>query len=378
MAHRVLFFTDSLEFGGAEHILVNLIAGVDRHRWNPTIYYNDSPGIAPLVHAAQDLGVAVKAVPPMPLGVLGAKQALLQSREIRKHHPDIFHANLTWPLSSKYGLLAAVLARVPVVIAVLHSFVDIPYTRLTRVQLCFIARRTSCHIAVSHDMKDKIGRAFDLPKEKIQVIHNGIPIDPFLVQDDRSIRKSLLNDGTCPVILTTARLVEHKGLEDLLQAAVQVPDAMFLVAGDGPLRSLLETQAKALGVDERVVFLGYREDLNQLLLACDFFVLPSHNEGLPLSILEAMAAGKAVVATHAGGIGEAVIDGETGWLVPVADPDRLAASIRSLLADPKLARRFGRAGRERVLRAFHVDVMVKKYTSTYESLLRSKGVGSGA
>jgi glycosyltransferase involved in cell wall biosynthesis len=227
-------------------------------------------------------------------------------------------------------------------------------------------------------MKDKIGRAFDLPKEKIQVIHNGIPIDPFLVQDDRSIRKSLLNDGTCPVILTTARLVEHKGLEDLLQAAVQVPGAMFLVAGDGPLRSLLETQAKALGVDERVVFLGYREDLNQLLLACDFFVMPSHNEGLPLSILEAMAAGKAVVATHAGGIGEAVIDGETGWLVPVADPDRLAASIRSLLADPKLARRFGRAGRERVLRAFHVDVMVKKYTSTYESLLRSKGVGSGA
>ena len=377
MNRSVLFFTDSAEFGGAEQVLVNLMAGLDRRRWQAALFYHESPGISPLVLAAKDLSLRVRAIPPMPLGVRGAWRVITLAREIRSQRPAVFHANLTWPLSSKYGLFAAMLARVPVVIAVLHAFVDFPYTAATRLQLRLLASRIDGYLTVSHDLANRMRRTFNLPKGKVQVIHNGIPADKYIRTDNPNLRAKFSGPSGCPVILTAARLVEQKGLSNLLQAVARVPEAVFLLAGDGPLRSALEEQARSLGVDDRVIFLGYRKDIRELLSACDIFVLPSVYEGLPLSILEAMAAGKAVVASHTGGIGEAVIHGETGLLVTPADPYQLAGSIRSLLADPQLAHRFGEAGRERLRREFTVDRMVEQYASTYDTLLARKGVVNG-
>ena len=120
-----------------------------------------------------------------------------------------------------------------------------------------------------------------------------------------------------------------------------------MIVGDGPERGALETRIAQLGLGDRVHLLGFRTDIPELLAGCDLFVLPSLFEGLPLSILEAMAAGKAVVATAIGGNDEAVVDGVTGLLVPPADPEALADALRTLLREPERRRRLGEAGRRR-------------------------------
>jgi glycosyltransferase involved in cell wall biosynthesis len=124
-------------------------------------------------------------------------------------------------------------------------------------------------------------------------------------------------------------------------------------------------------VSDRVVFLGYRQDIPDLLASCDLFVLPSLFEGLPLSILEAMAAGKPVIASAIGGTDEAVLHGETGLLVPPADPTALAAAIHTVLSNPLLARRLAAAGKARVYRTFSAEAMVQRVTQTYEEILSS-------
>ena len=143
---------------------------------------------------------------------------------------------------------------------------------------------------------------------------------------------------------------------------------MFVLAGTGPDRATLETLARALGVENRVLFLGYREDIPDLLANCDLFVLPSLYEGLPLSILEAMAAGKPVIASAIGGNNEVILHGENGLLVPKADPAALAAAIRAVLSDGALAGRLAEGGKSRVQRDFSVEAMVESVSQVYDEL----------
>jgi len=165
------------------------------------------------------------------------------------------------------------------------------------------------------------------------------------------------------------RLGQEKGHQHLLKAATLVPQATFVIAGEGPLRESLEAQAKQLGIDGRVKFLGHREDIQDLLAICDVFVLPSLSEGLPVSVLEAMAASKPVVASAVGGNKEVVIHGETGLLVPPADPTALATAIQSILSDPGFAARLAAAGNERVQKQFSAETMVGKITQIYDELI---------
>jgi glycosyltransferase involved in cell wall biosynthesis len=172
-------------------------------------------------------------------------------------------------------------------------------------------------------------------------------------------------------VLTAARLDSQKGHEYLLRAAAGVPEATFILAGDGPLRPRLEELARSLGLAERVLFLGHRDDVPALLASCDLFVLPSLYEGLPLSLLEAMASGRPAIATDVPGSNEVVHHAESGLLVPRADPLALADAIRRLLADPAAAERLARAGRARVDRDFSVERMVRGVEAVYDQLLAS-------
>jgi glycosyltransferase involved in cell wall biosynthesis len=156
---------------------------------------------------------------------------------------------------------------------------------------------------------------------------------------------------------------------DLLEAAALVPHAIFVLAGDGPERPALEAQARSLGIEGRVRFLGHRTDIPQLLAVSDLFVLPSLYEGLPLSVLEAMAAGKPVIATQIGGTSEVVTDGETGLLVKPRDSNALAAAIQRLLTDQDLANRLARSALDRVRHEFSSDVMVRRVSRIYQDLL---------
>jgi glycosyltransferase involved in cell wall biosynthesis len=144
---------------------------------------------------------------------------------------------------------------------------------------------------------------------------------------------------------------------------------VFLLAGEGAERPRLEARARSLGVADRVHFLGHRDDVPELLAACDLFVLPSLYEGLPLSVLEAMAASRPVVATDVGGTGEAVVQGETGLLVRPGAPAELGEAIRALLGDRARAARMGLAGQARAARDFSTRRMLAEVSEVYDELL---------
>ncbi len=218
-------------------------------------------------------------------------------------------------------------------------------------------------------MADEMRHVFGLPSEKLTVIPNAIPIEDFAATADPALRSELAGGTPRPVVLSVARLDPQKGECYLLEAAVQIPEAVFVLVGDGPQRSALESQAAALGLTERVRFLGRRSDVPALLAACDLFVLPSLYEGLPLSVLEAMAARRPVVATDIAGTREAVRDGITGLLVPPADPGALARALRRLLGDPSLGAALTSAAYDRMQVEYSAATMVKRVTQVYEMLL---------
>ena len=170
--------------------------------------------------------------------------------------------------------------------------------------------------------------------------------------------------------MEVARLAEVKGQRTLLAAIAHVDATAVLVGRDleqgGAYERVLRAEAERLGVAKRVVFAGYRGDVPALLAGCDVFCLPSSAEGLPLVVLEAMAHGRPVVATPAGGTAELVVDGETGILVPPADASALADALRSLLADPERARRMGEAGRRRVLAEFSAADAAARVLGLYD------------
>ena len=367
MTRTIVYFIDSLFFGGTEQALLHLLAGLDRRRWQPILFHHAEPGIAPLVEKAHRLNVQTRAVPLM-VGS-GAIYGLPQFfRQLIREKPSVFHAHLNWLLSCKFGILAAALARIPVV-ATAQQFMEPPWVKSVDYQQQLLALCIDQYIAVSNAVARQLCETFRVPSHKVKVIPNSIPSARTNGRANPALRSNLGLGTGRPVVLTVARLDKQKGHTYLLEAIRQVSDGIFLLAGSGPERPSLEAMARELGIWERVIFLGHRDDIPDLLACSDLFVLPSIYEGLPLSILEAMDAGKAVVATAAGGTPELVREGETGFLVPKRDPAALACAIRRILSDPELNHRMGKAGRVRVQQEYSVKNMVQRITQTYEELL---------
>jgi glycosyltransferase involved in cell wall biosynthesis len=220
-----------------------------------------------------------------------------------------------------------------------------------------------------------------MPPPKVFLIPNGVEIKVF-TEANQSLVEALAQEwkirSHTPVIGTLARLHEQKGHSYLLDAVAQlrreIPDVKALVVGDGELRPSLEQRTQALRLSDSVIFTGTRRDVPEILALLDVFVLPSLWEGLPIALLEAMAAGLPVVATRVGGVPEVVVDGETGLLVPPRDPDALSEAILTLLQDPDLRQKMGQAGQERVREYFSVERMVEETEALYERLLAEKGL----
>jgi glycosyltransferase involved in cell wall biosynthesis len=222
--------------------------------------------------------------------------------------------------------------------------------------------------AVARDTAEDEG----LPPQRMRVIHNGVEIPAQSV----SPRPAGV-PADARIILCVANLIHYKGHHDLLAAAMEVlprfPDVALVLVGEGALRAALEARVAHAGLRDRVHFLGQREDVPALLAAAKLFVLPSHEEGFPNALLEAMAHGLPVVATRVGGVPEAVVHGETGLLVPPQDPAALAEALSALLRDPDLAQKMGRAGRERAASQFTLDRMVRETEALYAELLARTG-----
>ena len=204
------------------------------------------------------------------------------------------------------------------------------------------------------------------------VVYEGVDVERIRAAPALDPHKAFGLPRGAPVVGNVAALAPHKGQRYLVDAAAEVvrhvPDARFVIAGEGELEPALRRRIAALGLEKHVVLAGFRPDIIPLHKGFDLFVMSSTTEGLGTSALDAMACGKAVIATRAGGLAEVVEDGETGLLVPTRDPSALAGAIVRVLRDPELRRRYGEAGLTRAQNAFDVERMVAETLQVYESL----------
>jgi glycosyltransferase involved in cell wall biosynthesis len=362
VTRRVIHYLDSDVYGGTEEAALQVMATLDRTRWAPTLLFHPGPGISRLGERAAQLGIPALVAPRVERGARLAGVNRLR-RLFRRERPHIVHAHLSWPFACKHGVLAAWLSRVPAIVGTAQLFLPPDGSAQPRWVLHAYRRI----IAVSEEVRRRYARELGVPDRRLSVVPNAIrlpPAEPRLLD----LRSMLLDGRPDFLVLTPARLHPQKGHAFLIAAAAQVPEATFVFAGDGPLRQSLETQAREQGVAERCLFLGERDDVPRLLATADVVVLPSLFEGLPVSVLEAMAAERPVIATAIGGTDEAVTNEVSGLLVPPRDPGALAAAIRRLQGDPALGRRLAAAGRSRVEQSFSADATASEIMRIYDEV----------
>lgn len=346
---RVVFYTESTGYGGAETALRNLLAELDASI-DATVLAAD-PGVGAWV-AADRPGTSVIAAVRV-RGKLALADLWRLRRQIAGLGADVFHANLRTIGDAQYGLLAALTVPGLAVVAV----EQLPYpafSRLSNVLKRVTSRQLKAHVAVGDNAAREVERLARLPVGSIETIHNGVP--------DRGAPP--LPAGEVCVLGTLARLDRIKGLDLLLRAVVDLPAVRLRVVGEGPERGQLVALASKLGVGNRVDFRPWTDDPHEELAAIDVFVLPSRNEGFPLSVVEAMLAGRPVVATDVGSITEAV-DSDTGAVVPPEDVEALKLAIATLADDRDRRTRLGRAGRERALERFTAATMAQRFERLY-------------
>jgi glycosyltransferase involved in cell wall biosynthesis len=294
-------------------------------------------------------------------GDFSPRAALQLTRLMRRSRPEILHLHDPHALAA--GLMAARAA--PPTRAVATRRVDVPLRGpLSRWKYRSCPRL----IAVSRKIAEVLG-AHGLAPERIRVVYEGVPDRP-AAPGGREALADLGVPAGCPVVGNVAALTDHKDHATLLEAAAlvraRVPEARFVIVGEGPLRARLEALCRERGLLDRCIFAGFRRDLDRLVPAFAVFCLSSHMEGLGTSLLDAMAFSRPIVATAAGGIPEAVEDGVTGRVVPVRDPAALAGALVDLLVDPERARAMGAAGRRRFEERFTADRMVDETLAAYD------------
>jgi len=278
------------------------------------------------------------------------------------------------------GRLAAWWCRVPIVVHtyhghVLHGYFGPGKTRLFIAIERWLARHTDRLVAVSEQVRrDLLGLGIGRP-ERFSVVPLGLDLERFLAADARrgQLRHELGFTERERVIGIVARLVPIKAHEVFLQAAAavaeRVPESRFVIVGDGERRNELEALSHRLGLGERLRFLGWRRDLDTVYADMDVVALTSRNEGSPVSLIEAMASARPVVATRVGGVPDLVEHGVTGYLVPPGDILRFARAIEDVLASPDRGRALGEAGRHRVHPAFSAQRLVADMDALYTELL---------
>ena len=364
-AHPVPLFlyTDATAFGGAEIALLMLLERLDRRRFAPTLVYHSAHGVVTLARRAQELGADLLDVPPLPLGLTGARRAPALSRLLRRSGAVVFHAHLSSPVAAKWALAAAASARVRRVIATVQLVPPASFDVSTRLQLRLLAAAVDRYITVSAHIGHELERALRIPASKVVVIPNGVDLSRF---PPAARSNPTRVTGEPQTVLTVARLHEQKGLEVVVHAARELPGVRFLIAGEGPERPSLERLTRSLGVEERVVLLGHRDDITALLGDADLFVLPSRYEGFPLALLEAMASGVAVVASDIPGITELVTDDSRGLLVTPGDVSGFTRAIGELLGHDARRAALGRAARQLVEERYDADELARRVVAQYD------------
>jgi glycosyltransferase involved in cell wall biosynthesis len=375
VGNKILLAIGSLDVGGAEKQMLALAGGLRGEGCDCRVFVLNGHGklrthletIGVPVMSAWDSGDQKR----RPWRTAFAQLKLIET--VMRYQPDVIHAFL--PLVTFMGAVAGRLIKIPLVVTSRRAL----GTHQERFKLLrpldLMANAWSHRVTVnSKAVWDDVIRRDRIDPRKLVLIYNAIDPAPYelapLVRERKRQELGLKPEQIAVIVI--ANLIPYKGHSDLLHAAAlalrEVPGFRLLVVGeDRGIGRHLVRQAAALGIGSAVKLLGQRGDAPELLTASDLSVLASHEEGFSNVILESMAAGLPVVATDVGGNREAIVHGETGWLVPVRNPEALASRIVDLLKDPSRARQWGEKGRARVKKLFTVDKMVKEHLRLYES-----------
>jgi L-malate glycosyltransferase len=366
---RLTHLIVDLQIGGAENGVVNVVNRLDERLFNTSVYVFKT-GCALESRLRKD--VRLVHVPKRegndPMAVV--RLALL----LRRDRPHIVHTH-TWSTLVE-GVLAAKIAGVPIIVHGEHGTLRKQWRAQIYTQRIFWGC-ADIVLAVSESLKQRLVKEVGFPAERIIPIQNGVDTDRFRPNGERAAqRKALGWPASGFIVGSVGRLVPVKNHVTLLRAAArvasQVPQLTLALVGDGPLDGELKTLADQLGIADRVSFLGYRDDVPNLLNAMDILVLPSLREGMPNAVLEAMACGLPVIASNVGGASEILRDGENGLLICPTDVEQLSHHLYQLALSPERCRAMGAAGRRYVERDFKMEYMVNKYTNLYLALAERK------
>jgi glycosyltransferase involved in cell wall biosynthesis len=372
---RVAYMIDHLHVGGAQRHLLEVVRGLDRDRYALEMW-TASPEPGDLGPVFDRLGVPVRSfdirgtmLHPRTFAAIHRVARELRRRDVHVAHGYLFEGNFLAALVGRYG-------RLPVTLVSKRSLDR--YTRVDRRLAAALSNVLADRVLVNATAVRRIVVEHEWCAERrIQMIPNGAAL-PLVAADEPTSVKAPDPRGSGPLVGMVGRLNWKKGYEYALDAAAllrdRLPGLRFDIVGDGSMRAELEERARGAGLADTVRFLGQRRDVPELMRGFDCFALSSIIEGMPNALLEAMALGRPVVTTSAGGSAEVVVDGESGFVVPPRDARALADAIERVLRDPALAARLGEAAARRVRENFSLEAMLSALDALYRGEVARAGI----
>lgn len=374
MKTKILYIIENVFFGGGERSFAQIINGLDKDKYE--IYVACMPRgkfVEKIRNSANILPINFRNM--FNLFNICKLTKIMKENNIQIVHSQGGRADFFARLAARKAMISAVVSTVamPVEGYDVSLFKKVLYVILDR----FSERFVSKFIVVSEALRKRLIKIHRVPFEKIVKICNGVELDLDTGLRTSDIRNKLKLEFMIPedaiLIGVIGRLVWQKGLTYFIRAIKQIlddrrqlsADIRFIIVGEGNKRKSLEHTAKKLGIEENVVFTGFRNDAERILKALDILVLPSVLEGQPIVLLEAMAMGKAIVATNIEGVNETVDNGVTGVLIPPGDSGALAEAIVCLLKDNKKAQEMADASRLAVEKNFTINQMIEKTENVY-------------
>ena len=361
---KILHINTEKTWRGGEQQLLNLLQGLNNR--NIISHLACQPGSA-MEERAKTAGIEV-----FPIAMHGEIDLLASyriRRLITRFRYDILHSHTshahTLAFFASFGTKTRLLVSRRVDFSIFrHSFLH-----LSGFKYRFMAHY---YIAISHKIKEVLV-SDGIPAQRIFVVHSGINPERFASSPKDHLIAEFNIRKDEHVVVNVAHLAGHKGQKYLVRAVplvlAKTPTARFFIVGGGELMPELQSLATSLGLKQKLIFTGFRRDVGSFYQIADLFVMSSVQEGLGTAVIDALALGKPVVGTCAGGIPEIIRDGETGRLVPSTDPAALAGGIIELLANPERAKQMGRRGQEMARKNFSVDAMVDKNIEVYQQIL---------
>jgi glycosyltransferase involved in cell wall biosynthesis len=371
---NIMHVMTRIPVGGVENQLLQVLRTYDRTKLNPLVVsLSDKGNIGQEIEAEGiELVCLNKLGHQFRPSMVDDLARIMSERKIHILRTHQYHANF-------YGRLAARRVNVPCVVASVHNIYTRDRKLHRRLFNRYLARYTDKIVAVSEPVRADILKYDRVAPEKITVITNGVDVTRFADVDGAPVRDELGLPEDAFVVGTVGRLTEQKDQKTLLEAASRlknIDDVRVIIIGDGPLMEELRSLSVRLGISDRTVFTGMRRDIPALLAAMNVFVLPSLWEGMPNALIEALAAGKPLIATDIPPF-RAIIDStDVAMLFPERDARSLAGAIERLQADPGLCEHLGMAARERAISRHSIQNTVDRYSELFGGILASKGIKS--